>query len=85
MCQNIQDVAVLDHRPPEIAALPTNSDEDLIQLPDITQPAMPAPEVPSIGAPEFGIPQSDRLVGDCNDTLGEKIFDIPEAEGESMI
>ena len=83
--QNIQDVAVLVHRPPEIAALPADRDEDLIHMLDIAQPAMPTAQVPSKGGTEFATPHSDRLVGDCDTALGEKVFDIPEAEGEPMI
>ena len=49
------------------------------------QPAMPTAQVPSKGGTEFAAPQSDRLVGDCDATLGEKVFDIPEAEWKPMI
>ena len=83
--QKIQAVAVLVHRPPEMAVLPADRDEDRIHMPSIAQPAMLAAEVPSKGATEFATPPSNRLVGECDAALGEKVFDIPEAEGEPMI
>ena len=83
--QNIQDVAVLVHRPSGRAALPADRDEDLIHMSDIAQPAMPTAQVPSKGGTEFATLQSDRLVGHGDAALCEKVFDIPEAEGEPMI
>ena len=83
--QNIQHVAVQVDRPPEIAALPADSNQDLIHMPDIAQPAMSAAQVSSKGETESVTPESDHLVGDGDAALGEQVFDIPEAEGESMI
>ena len=83
--QNFQDVAVLVNRSPEIAALPTDRNQDLIHMPDIARPAMPPAQDSSKGRTEFVTPESDRLVGDGDAALGELVFDIPEAEGESRI
>ena len=46
---------------------------------------MPAAQVSSKGETGFVTPQSDRLVGQGDAALGDKVFHIPEAEGESMI
>ena len=83
--QNIQDLAVLFNRPPEIPALPADRNQDLIHMPDMARPATPPAQDSSKGGTEFVTPESDRLVGDCDAALGEQVFDIPEAEGESTI
>ncbi len=83
--RKIQDVAVLVHRPPEIAAFPADRDEDLIHMQGIANLTMPPAQVPSKRGTEFATPQSNRLVGHDDAALGEQVLDIPEAEGEPMI
>ena len=83
--QNIDHVTILIHRSPEVVELPEDLDEDLIHMSDVAQPTLPTAQVPSEGGTEFAAPQSARFVGDCDATLGEKVFDIPEAEGGPMI
>ena len=46
---------------------------------------MLAAQVSIRGGTEYMTQQSDRLVGHGDAALGEKVFLIPEAEGESMI
>ena len=83
--RNIQDVAGLIHRAPEIEALPEDGDEDLIYMPEIGGPTMLRAQVPTKGGTDCATPQWDRLVGICNATLGDNACDIPEAEGKPMI
>ena len=83
--QDIRDIAVAIHRPPEIAALPAGRDEDFIHMPDIAQPATPTAQVPSKPGTELAAPRSRRFLGGCDASLGERVSDIPEAECESMI
>ena len=85
-----QNIVVLVHRPQkysdrEITALPAERDVDLIHMPGIARPDMPPAQVPSKGATEFATPPSDTLLRDCDSAVGEKVFDIAEAEGVPMI
>ena len=52
---------------------------------DIAKLTFPPPEVPSQEWTEFATPQSDRLLGQGVAALGEKVLEIPESVGESMI
>ena len=54
-------------------------------MPDIAEPAQPAAQVPSKGGTELAAPQSGRSVGHSAAAFGDKVFDIPAPESESMI
>ena len=54
-------------------------------MPDIAELTMPTAQAPSKRGIESATPQSDRLLGHGEAALGEKVFDIPEAEGEPII
>ena len=62
-----------------------NSNENLIHVPVVAQPPLSSLQLPSIVETEFLTPLPDRLIGDDDAALGEKIFDIPETQAEAMI
>ena len=39
--QDIEDIAVLIHRPPEVMSFAMNSEEDLVQVPFVARPGAP--------------------------------------------
>jgi hypothetical protein len=83
--QNVNHAAVLIHGAPQIPLLAVDSNEDLIQVPVVTQPSLSSLQFPSIIETEFLTLLPDRLIGDDDSALGEKILDIPETEAEAMI
>ena len=47
--ENIEDVAILIDGTPEMAPLSLDGDEDLVQVPDVAQPALATREPASVG------------------------------------
>ena len=83
--QDVESIAVLIERPPEITTLAVDSDEYFVEEPRIAWPSLPLAQGSSIGASELETPLPDRLVADSDSTLGQEIFDIPEAQAETVI
>ena len=83
-CQECPRRRLLVHRSPEIPAPPVDRSEDLIHMPDIAKLILPPAQIPSQDGTELATPQSDRLVGQGDAALGERVLDIPEAVGETM-
>jgi hypothetical protein len=83
--QNIQHVALLIHRPPEIMTLTTNGEENLIEMPLVAWSRTPAPELIGIGLAEFPTPLADCLIGDDNAACKQQFFDISITEAEPVI
>jgi hypothetical protein len=83
--QNVDHVAVQIHGAPQISLLAVNSNEDLIQVPVVTQPSLSSLQFPSIIETEFLTPLPDGFIGHDDAALGEKILDIPETQAETMI
>ena len=50
--EDVDHVAVLVHGPPQILLLPLDIEEQFGQVPDVAQPASPAPQPPSVVDPE---------------------------------
>lgn len=73
--QNVDHVAVLIHGAPQMPLLAVDSNEDLIQVPVVTQSSLSPLQFPSIIETELLTPLSDRLIGDDDSTFGEKILD----------
>ena len=68
-----------------MAASPVDCNEDVIHMPDIAKLTFPPAQVPSQDWTELATPQSDRLLGHGDAALGEKVLEIPESVGETMI
>ena len=83
--QNVYDVTVLVHRPPEIPAFAADLDEHLIHRPDIAKLTLLTAQVSSKRGTEIATPQPDRLVGHGDATLGEQVLDIVEAQSGPVV
>ncbi len=59
--------------------------EDLVQVPDVSQPSLPTPEIPGVVGPKLPAPLSDGLVGYDDSPFRQKYLDVSEAQRESMI
>jgi len=83
--EDIDDVSILVDRAPEVVDLSVDRDEDLVDMPDVTEPAFPALETLTKPRPNLQAPTAHGLVGDDDATLGEQILDVVEAQTESVI
>lgn len=83
--QDVNHVAVLIHGPPKILLLAVDSDEDLIQVPDIAEAALAPLQLSSIVRTELLTPMSNGFIGNYDSAFGEKILDISETQAETMI
>ena len=64
---------------------PSDLHENLIKVEGIAVTLMPASKSPGVFWAEFDTPKSNRLVADCDTTLGHEILDIAAAQIEAMI
>ena len=83
--EDVQDVTVLVHCAPQILLATLDRDEHLVEMPGVSQPTAPAPQLPGVDRPEPLAPLPNRLVGDRYASLREEIFSIAEAEAESIV
>ena len=83
--QNVEKIAVLIDSTPEIELLSLNLHEDFVDIPSIAQRTLPSSEESGISRPKLQAPVSNCFIGDADTTLGQQIFDIPEAEREPMV
>ena len=83
--QDVDDVAVLIHRTPEILLLAVDSNEDFVQVPNIAKPALTPLQFSGIVRTELLAPEPNRLIRDGDSPFGEKILDIAEAQAETMV
>jgi hypothetical protein len=60
--QNINDVPILIHRPPQVVALAPDRDEHFIDVPDVPKPSLFPAQRSGIGWPKLDAPASNRLV-----------------------
>ena len=68
--QDVEHVAVLVHRSPEILLPTLDVHEQLVEMPGVAHPTPPAPERPRVDWTERATPLPNRLVGDRDGSLG---------------
>jgi hypothetical protein len=73
------------HRASEILSLALDSHEEFVQVPSVTQAALSSLECPGVLDAELLTLLSDGLVGDYDPALRQKVFNISEAQAESVI
>lgn len=61
--QDIEDMALLLHRPPLIVTFAIDDEKYLVEVPLIVRPGMPAPELVGILLAELHAPLPDGFVG----------------------
>ncbi len=83
--QDIQDFALVVHRPPQPHLLSADPDVHLIQMP----PAgwrTPAPaQVRGNLRTELQRPAADRLIADLDAPLGQQFLDVSEAQRKAVV
>ena len=83
--ENVDQVAVLIHRAPEILALTVDRHEHLVQEPRISESTLSAFQAPRVVRAELPAPLPNRFVRDDDASFGQQILDIPEAETVSVV
>ena len=83
--QDVEDVAVLVDRPPQILLTTVQRDEQLIEVPRVPEAPTPVPEPSGIRAAERATPPSDRLIGDRDAPLGQQVLDVTKTQAEAKV
>jgi hypothetical protein len=83
--QDVDYVAVLIHGAPQILLLAVDPNEDLVQVPVVSEPSLASLQFPSILRTELLAPAPDGLIRHDDSPLGEKILHISEAQTEAMV
>ena len=83
--QDIEDMAVLIDRPPEVVPLTPNRQKDLIQMPLITSLGTPAPQLIGLRLPELPARLPDGFVRHHDPAGEQERFDITVAEAEPVV
>ncbi len=78
--EDVDDVAILIDGTPEILPLSLDRDEDLVQVPRVSQASLSALESTGVFRPEFDAPKSDRFIGNRNAALSQQILNISKAQ-----
>lgn len=76
--QNVDDIAVLIDRSPQVLPLILNLHEHFVQIPEIAETTCFLLQPTSVLAAKPPAPLADRLIGDDDASLGQQIFDLPE-------
>jgi hypothetical protein len=67
--ENIQDLAILVHSPPQIVALPTNRDKYLIEMPGVAKPPPSMPKLVRENLAELQTPLAYSLIANGDPAL----------------
>ena len=82
--QNIDEITVLNHGTSKILLLAVDSEEEVVQIPGITEASLFLLKTSGIVGSEFPAPLADGLVRNNDSAFGQKIFHITEAQTEAM-
>jgi hypothetical protein len=83
--ENVEDVPFRVDGTPQPMFLPSNRDNNLIQVPFVVGARTIAPDAICEMWTKAIDPQSDRFPADNHTTLGQQVFDDGRADGEAMV
>ncbi len=83
--EDVDYISVLVDGTPEIMPSTLDVYEEFVEVPRIAQTTLSTPQLPSIVRTEFPTPLPNRLVGNYDSALCQKIFDVSEAQAEAVI
>ena len=83
--QDIEHIAMLIYRSPEIMGLPIDFEKDLVQMAFVATTRASSPQFVGIGLPKCEAPLPDCFIGEDNSTLCHRLFDITKTEREAKI
>ena len=73
------------HRAPEPMRLALASDDNLVEMPLVSGCCSVTPDPGGKLVPEAANPVADRLVRHRDTAFRQKVFDIPQTQGEPMV
>src|SRR5512135_2846233 len=83
--RDVEDVAVLVNRPPQVVLDTVDADEHLIKVPLVPGTGPAATQGAGVGLPELPAPAPDRLVGDHHAAGEHEFLGLPEREQEPVV
>ena len=83
--ENVQDVAVRIDRPPQPMLRAVDLENDLVEVPPVGRPRPVASDLRCNLCPELRDPDPDRFMGYDDPSLGQKVFNVAQAQGEAVI
>src|SRR3954454_4980423 len=83
--QDVDHIAVLIHRSPEIVLLSINSNKNFVQMPGVAEATLTPLQTSGIARAELLAPDSNGFIRDDDSAFGEKIFHISEAQAETIV
>src|ERR1700724_3726311 len=83
--QDLEDLALMIDRAPQIHMLAGDADDHFVEMPAITWSRTAPPQRPSDCWSEFEHPAASALVGDVEPTLGKQFLNIAIAQGETKV
>src|ERR1700756_4071950 len=83
--QNVEHVAVLVDRAPQVVLRAVDPDEHFVAVPFLTGPWAASAQPAGVGLPELGAPASDRLVTHRDTAYEHQLLDLTEAEREPKV
>lgn len=83
--EDIQDVVVLIHRPPQVMTLAMDRQKYLVQMPFIPRLRAPATQAIGIFLPKFPTPLTDRFMGNRDAAFEQEFLHVAEAQGKAIV
>ena len=83
--QDVDDLAILVDGAPEVLTLAADRREEFVQMPRVAHWPRAPPEPPCVGYAEGLAPVPNGLVRHGDAALREEVFDVSEAESESVV
>ena len=85
MYEDVDEVAVLIDRAPQVSRFALDVDEHLVEKPPITARPLAFLDTPCVLGAEGLAPLSNRFVGNGYPTFSQEVFDISKTQGEPVI
>jgi hypothetical protein len=83
--ENINDLPILLHGPPQVILLCVDLYEDFIDVEGISVSSVLSLQRPGIPSPKLDTPEPDRCAADDNSSFSQQIFDVSMTEVEPEI
>ncbi len=83
--EDVEHMAVLVDRPPQIMASPVDREEDFIHIPFVARPGPSAPQCIRIRLPELLAPIPYRFIGQRDAAFGHEFFDVPITQAKAKV
>ena len=83
--QDVEHIAVLIDRAPQVVDRAVDADEDLVEVPFVAGPGLAPAQPVGVELPKLRSPLPDRLVTDRNATRKHQLLDLTKAQREPVI